>query len=903
MVRRSTLLVGICCLLLSTIAGEAAAQDPELIVEIEKEEIYEGETVLYRLILNHVTNPTAPQLTGFDDFQVTPLGEQSLNSRQVTIINGRRTQVVRRGRQYDYRLTPLRSGTLTVPAPTAMADNVQLLGREITLRVIPPEDQDVVLLELKSDRSEVYPMQPFELTLTIAVQDLPGDLEGRDPLSVQPQPPILDIPWLVDDQLPDGVEPEQDWRQIMEPLISRRDLGFQVNNIGTSSVFSLFGDRTTRFHPQPQRTTREDRNGEQHGYWEYHFRRTLIPHRLGNYQFGPVTLKGTFADRMQEGRLVGRRIYAVAHGVEVMVRDVPQQGRPETFIGAVGSFEVRAELVPTVARVGDPMTLTVTLSGEGTLADARPPAIDKLPGVQGAFRTYDATQESVGNERRFTYSLRPLNTDVTEFPAIPISFFDVDAEEYVTRRSTTIPVEIRAAETLSESEIVASPSTATTTSEALQLSEGGIFANASDLSVLRNEIVQPSRWLAVWSGMLVSWFAASAAILYVRRIREDPALLRRRGAPGRAKAALAAAATQLDSGSGDATCESLRRAVAGLIADFANVPEEGMTPRDAVERLEALGVEAALREQTAQLLNRCDAARYGAAGDDLTALHAETANLIDQLTAILRKSVGSLRASRRMATNLLLLLGVPLVGCGRSVDLEVSRKFQELEQQFAQATSVEEFARVARQYAQIGGQEFESGAVFYNQGNAWMRAEMAGRAIAAYRQAQRYRPRDPYLLANLENALAFCGQSGPASAHLGVGGYVFFWQNWLSYPEKFVISTLLLASTLVVAVPSQLGKRQALFHRMALVALLLTLLVVASTAWDWHRFDRTAHGVVTAEEVVARKGNSENYQAAFTEPLTEGTEFTVLEERNDWLHVQVGAAGTGWLPRRDVVTY
>ena len=29
---------------------------------------------------------------------------------------------------------------------------------------------------------------------------------------------------------------------------------------------------------------------------------------------------------------------------------------------------------------------------------------------------------------------------------------------------------------------------------------------------------------------------------------------------------------------------------------------------------------------------------------------------------------------------------------------------------------------------------------FYNQGNAWMRAKQPGRAIAAYRQAQRYRP-------------------------------------------------------------------------------------------------------------------------------------------------------------------
>ena len=135
------------------LACDAAAQEPELIVEIEKREIYEGESVLYRVTLNHVENPTAPVLDGFDDFQVTPLGEQSLDSRQITIINGRRTETVRRGRQYNYRLTPLRSGTLTIPAPTATVDGEVLTGREITLQVRPPDEQDSVILEFcRTDR-------------------------------------------------------------------------------------------------------------------------------------------------------------------------------------------------------------------------------------------------------------------------------------------------------------------------------------------------------------------------------------------------------------------------------------------------------------------------------------------------------------------------------------------------------------------------------------------------------------------------------------------------------------------------------------------------------------------------------------------------------------------------------
>ena len=56
----------VCLALLS--AGPVAAQQPELIVEIEKQEIYEGESVLYRLTLNHVDQPVEPELPGFTDF-------------------------------------------------------------------------------------------------------------------------------------------------------------------------------------------------------------------------------------------------------------------------------------------------------------------------------------------------------------------------------------------------------------------------------------------------------------------------------------------------------------------------------------------------------------------------------------------------------------------------------------------------------------------------------------------------------------------------------------------------------------------------------------------------------------------------------------------------------------------
>src|SRR3954447_22067272 len=47
---------------------------------------------------------------------------------------------------------------------------------------------------------------------------------------------------------------------------------------------------------------------------------------------------------------------------------------------------------------------------------------------------------------------------------------------------------------------------------------------------------------------------------------------------------------------------------------------------------------------------------------------------------------------------------------------------------------------------------FRNGAVYYNLGNAYFRSKEYGRSIAAYRKAKPYRPRDPYLEANLRQA-------------------------------------------------------------------------------------------------------------------------------------------------------
>jgi len=623
-------------------AGNTRAQSPELIVELDKRQIYEGESIHYRITVNNVADPPVPDLSHFEQFNVVLSGQQDINFSSVSIINGRRTERVRRGRQFDYRLTPQSSGSLMIPAPQATIDGQKISGNSVEIQVVPPAIQDLVLLDYSVDRTSVYPMQPFTVTLLVSVRELPEGVpdRGQDPLTVQSQPPALSIPWFDDSQLTDDLQPTRGWRQILETHISRRGHGFQINGIGSGSAFSLFENRAAGFHPAPTQVTKKDLEGNDANYFQYEFKREFAALKAGDVALGGITFKGAVANDIQRSRLQASDVYAVAPSITVRVKTVPDDGQPESYIGAVGDFQVQARLNPTNVRVGDPMTLTLTLTGQGTLEDARPPNIDQLAAVADRFRTYEATEETIGNARRFTYSLRPLSGEVTEFPEIPVSWFDVNDEQYITQTTDSIPIEVEEAEALNTADIV----TTARNSEAARGPEqrsGGVFANISQIDQVHHEQVRPMRWFTGWAILLIGWISGGRSIDYLRRRAADPSVARRRTAPAMATEYLSQAQNVLTSGDVAKTADNIRQALAGFIAAWADIPEDGLTPRDASLQLTQLRADASLCQQCERILQECDAMRYGTGSDDAVNLIEQTRTCLQLLETAMRTSGGA----------------------------------------------------------------------------------------------------------------------------------------------------------------------------------------------------------------------------------------------------------------------
>lgn len=869
-------------------------QEPEIQVQVDRNKVFEGESLTYAILLNLVDKPTRPDLSHLTDFAVEPAGEKELNSQSITIINGVRTEVVQKGTQYLYKLTPKSSGDLIIPAPTVTVGGMTIEGKPIKIQVKAIENQDLVKLEMSVDRPTVYMAQEFTLKLKVFVKALPDPNSDQDPLSIQRDPPSLTVSWLDEDQLPDSLTAKQSLNEVLQKLVSQRGNGFGINGYRDSSIFSMLDQTSLAFHPRPKVIKSKDATDNEVTYWTYEFSRTFSATKPGQYQFIPVTLKGTFGKTINRGRLLGEDVFAKSNAVEVQVLDAPLDGRPDSYIGAIGAFTVVSELSPTTARVGDPLTLAITLKGKGLLSDAQPPKLDSIAEINAGFKVYEGTSETDERGKRFTYSLRPLSSSVKQLPEIPVTYFDVQQEKYVTLKTAPIDITVAEAERLNASSVVSNSSGASADSTLTQIA-GGMVGNYTDLASLSDDRYSPSFFVVVWVAMFGLALFAHAWIGLAKKRSANPQANRQRTALTRARALLAdAEKLRMDSSAtqnSTQTIDLLRRALVGLVADYANVSAEGLSIGDVDEKLAQFGATEELRSQVRSFLDSCDAARFSSGSKDATSMSNQAESLVSR--------IGQALADKVPKAFLLLVVCMLLSGCGASVSEQASKAFLETTQQFEAAQTEKEFFKVALRYQQILEGGYVCGPILFNQGNAWLRAGETGRAIACYRKALRYRPRDPLVQTNLAHAQSTIPNL-PRDKGKTVFEYIYFWRDWLSLREKLTIETVLIGLTLLCSV---LGWRGSKFRALTAAFVVGSLLFGITCVLDYRDQYATQHGVVVSQAVVARKGNGDGFDPAFSGELPEGSEFTVVDRKRDWLQIEVEGLGRGWLREESVQLY
>lgn len=918
----------------------AWAQEPEFIVEIDRNTVFEGDTLVYQVKIFNMDNIQAPDLSYLNkDFEVASKGQQvhSTVNESRDVATGKMRRIVRKGVVFGYELTPKRSGKLKIPPPSVrykgkpfypsglfISHNPIPLGSgntaeqaTIELNVISQSDQDLVFLEMHSDRESFYPLQPIELKFDVFIKAFPGENKALDPLIVANRfniaPPNLNLPWLDDATIPNGIDPMNKLDTWITPYYSRTG-GFIVNRLRNQSIFPFSKSDYLLFKPKPEPVKRKANNGSLIPYWKYTFSRGYIGERIGVYNVDPVTFKGVIAsvnpNDPNSDELVPINIFVKSNPFRVEIKDVPEADKPDSYLGAFGHFTWRSSISSQTGRVGDPLKLTLRIEGTGSLKNIKAPELEKFEGISEMFKVHYPPGEEFGEKDRivfgeFTFSIRPLKEGEIFFPSIPMTYFDVVKEKFQTVESNRIKLKIEATNPVTSSLISAHTTKLRTAPGDLELFEDGIFANMTDPAGAVDRSVNPFFGF-LWVGTLLTAYSVIHFVFsYLKKLQSDPRILRRKGAYARARDLWSEGNKSLMAGGIGEGFAKLQSSIAGLISDMSGVSEASLAPKDICRILREYEVPENTIIQLSRLLDIFDAARYGYLANVNSPQEASKATLalLETLYRHLRN-----RSSSPVPIHLIFFFLIPFLFTGCSgAGAEAKSMFEEAQSVFDSASNDESpdnqnralaYKRSAMIYQKMIDKGIRSGPIFYNQGNAWFRAGEKGRALVSYRQAEEFMPGDPYVKANIK---AVIGET-ETYERISWVEYVFFWQNWISYSFKVTLFMFFGTGAFVCACLATIYSKP-LLMRGAIVLFAFTLLFGGSSGYDWYRFDHLKHVVTINENVIPRKGNSTRYEPVFKDPLPVACEGIVIEERGDWVRFRLENNQTAWLPKSDLIVY
>jgi BatD DUF11 like domain len=132
-------------------------------------------------------------------------------------------------------------------------------------------------------------------------------------------------------------------------------------------------------------------------------------------------------------------------GATVKIKPLPTQGRPADFSGAVGQFEVGSAISENNGTTGDPLTLKIKIEGRGNFDRVTATGLTnssdwKTYKPNGKFTANDSA--GIEGEKTFEQSIVPTKAGAQEIPALNFSYFDPEAQRYVTKSTTPIAIDV-----------------------------------------------------------------------------------------------------------------------------------------------------------------------------------------------------------------------------------------------------------------------------------------------------------------------------------------------------------------------------------------------------------------------------------------------------------------------------
>jgi hypothetical protein len=515
--------------------------------------------------------PSLPQIANLDIS--SPPGRTS----QYTFVNG----VTSSSESYTYTVTPVQPGEYTIPALTAQIGGQTVNSQPVKLTVLKPGaptpaagangGQAVAFIRLLVPKQKVFVGEIVQARLELGLREDVLDIER--PLQINP---IAAEGFTVGKTL-----------QGQQTQTRIADVNYTI--VGWTMLFTAAKAGTLTLGP---------------------------PTCELNLLFGPRNIFGQFMN--------SRHVNLAGDPVTVESVPLPSDNKPPGFNGAVGSYSLSVSASPTNIAVGDPITVTVQISGTG--------AVDSLtlPEQTGwqQFKLYPPTSDyqsgdqlDLSGTKTFKLTAVPESMDVKELPPFTFSFFDPEQNTYRTLSQPAVPLIVRPSAASLPPPVLAEANTASDNPPAKQ-DIIRIKPWLGSLAQLQPALVGRPWFLALQSVPVLAWLCLLVQRRQQDRLSANPRLRRQR----EVERVLRNGLKELEqhAAANDATefFATLFHLLQERLGERLDLPASAITEAVLDERLLPLGVPDSILDQLRELFQICNQARYApqTSTEELTSL-------------------------------------------------------------------------------------------------------------------------------------------------------------------------------------------------------------------------------------------------------------------------------------------
>ncbi|HLU69287.1 MAG TPA: BatD family protein, partial [Fibrobacteria bacterium] len=324
---------------------------------------------------------------------------------------------------------------------------------------------------------------------------------------------------------------------------------------------------------------------------------------------------------------------ATASPLRLNVTPLPP-GAPADFTGSVGTYSLKASLSQAVVAAGEPVTLTVTVRGNGTPKSITRPTLPDLPHFEVYPPEESGASVAEGAElwttRVFEYVLIPGREGSHQLGRISFPYFDPGRGAYVRAESAPLALRVTPGKAGTPASPLATPREITALGADIRHIRTGDFR-------LRDDSSLPFSAPAFYGLVLLPPLAFAGAFAVRRRrarLRTDAALSRRTRAGAERRRRFREAHKALGAGQARDFYRALAEAVTAFPSDKLNREFRGLTLPEAMALLAAHGAAAETVTAYEALMQRCDLVLFAGLNPPSPEMHRDLAGAEALLTRL-----------------------------------------------------------------------------------------------------------------------------------------------------------------------------------------------------------------------------------------------------------------------------